>query len=143
MNTKFTVFSKFYKYFHLKPTGVNRLFLNNCKSPMISRCFTKNSTNIIIPEGSNNKIFSKDDTKFRMTRNMSSDHNKDKGHGNIKENNIDLIKKSKKKPLRRRSKVKSLKSSHKKCKRCIKKNDLTKEKLITDIIPSTNISQKG
>ncbi|XP_046808656.1 uncharacterized protein LOC111685721 isoform X2 [Lucilia cuprina] len=123
MFSKFSVLSKFFKYSHFKHNGLRRILKCECGSIITrQRCFSKNPQNKLLDLKDSRNVkslhFNKE-LQFNISRNMSSNNNDGEGKqiknaAKIKK----LIEKRKKKIMRRRSKVKILKASQMKCKRC-------------------------
>ncbi|XP_037819428.1 uncharacterized protein LOC119608914 isoform X2 [Lucilia sericata] len=142
MFSKFAVLSKIFRYSLFKHNGLRRILRCECGSIMTrQRCFSKDSQNksLKLQDSRNVKSlhFNKE-VQFNISRNIMSSNSKD-GDGTQIQNAAKvkkLIEKRKKKILRRRSKVKILKASQMKCKRC-KSNKLTDDPKTENFINKT------
>ncbi|KAI8115690.1 hypothetical protein CVS40_12148 [Lucilia cuprina] len=141
MFSKFSVLSKFFKYSHFKHNGLRRILKCECGSIMTrQRCFSKNPQNKLLDLKDSRNVkslhFNKE-LQFNISRNMSSNNNDGEGKQIKNAAKIKmLIEKRKKKILRRRSKVKILKASQMKCKRC-KSNKVPDDPKTENLIKET------
>ncbi|XP_065360319.1 protein PF3D7_1417600-like isoform X2 [Calliphora vicina] len=137
MLSKFSVLTKFLKYSTFKQNGLSSIMTRR-------RCFTKNPTNLLLIPQENNSITAiraYKGSNFQISRNMGSSNKKGDGQQTESSNKTKiLIQKRKKKFLRRRSKVKSLKTSQMKYKSCKSKKqpESSSEKLLTEITLHNN-----